>query len=136
MLVTIVAIANADNTGLDLDRLEKVEDLPAEVARKMLDIGTAREPSDSELEKYHAAQAETAERNLAEGADAKVAAEDALNQARADAMAQNRETANALEQAKTDFAATRPPKKNAAPAVEQGADAAPPSDAPSTDASA
>lgn len=53
MLVTIVAVANADNTGLDLDRLEKVEDLPVEVARKMLEIGTAREPSDDELDAYH-----------------------------------------------------------------------------------
>lgn len=56
MLVTIVAVANADNTGLDLDRLEKVEDLPDEVARPMLDIGTARKPSDEELDKYHASQ--------------------------------------------------------------------------------
>lgn len=57
MLVTIVAIANADNTGLDLDRLEKVEDVPDEVARKMLDIGTARESSGDELDAYHKAQA-------------------------------------------------------------------------------
>lgn len=53
MLVTIVAVAKADNSGLDLDRLEKVEDLPDEVARKMVDIGTARESSDGELETYH-----------------------------------------------------------------------------------
>lgn len=57
MLVTIVAIANADNTGLDLDRLEKVEDLPEEVARTMLQIGTARKPSDEELDEYEKAQA-------------------------------------------------------------------------------
>jgi hypothetical protein len=52
MLVTIVAVPNADNTGLDVDRLEKVEDLPAEVALKMLEIGTAREPSNEELDAY------------------------------------------------------------------------------------
>ena len=57
MLVTIVAVPNADNTGLDIERLEKVEDLPDEVGRQMLDIGTAREPSDGELDAYHAKQA-------------------------------------------------------------------------------
>jgi hypothetical protein len=52
MLVTIVAVPNADNTGLDKDRLEKVEDLDPEVARRMLELGTAREPSDDELGAY------------------------------------------------------------------------------------
>jgi hypothetical protein len=56
MLVTIVAVANADNTGLDLDRLEKVEDLPDEVALKMLDFGSARQPSDDELAAYREQQ--------------------------------------------------------------------------------
>lgn len=55
MLVTIVAVPNAANTGLDVDRLEKVEDLPADVARRMLEVGTAREPSDAELAAYHKA---------------------------------------------------------------------------------
>lgn len=52
MLVTIVAVANKDNTGLDLDRLEKVEDLDPEIAQKMLDGGTGRVPSESELAAY------------------------------------------------------------------------------------
>lgn len=56
MLVTIVAVANADNTGLDLNRLEKVEDLHPEIALKMLDGGTARIPSANELAAYHKAQ--------------------------------------------------------------------------------
>jgi hypothetical protein len=56
-LVTIVAIPNADNTGLDLDRLEKVEDLDPEIARNMLHYGTAREPSDEELAAYRKTQA-------------------------------------------------------------------------------
>lgn len=55
MLVTIVAIANADNTGLDLDRLEKVEDLDPEIAWKMLDVGTGRVPSEKELAVYREA---------------------------------------------------------------------------------
>ncbi|MER7280415.1 hypothetical protein ABT369_38860 [Dactylosporangium sp. NPDC000244] len=53
MLVTIVAVPNADNTGLDVDRLEQVEDLPTEVALKMLEVGTARQPSEAELAAYH-----------------------------------------------------------------------------------
>lgn len=57
MLVTIVAVPNADNTGLDAERLEKVEDLNPEVARRMLDLGTAREPSDDELAAYREQQA-------------------------------------------------------------------------------
>ena len=56
MLVTIVAVPNADNTGIDKDRVEKVEDVPDEVARRMVDLGTAREPSDDELAAYHKAQ--------------------------------------------------------------------------------
>lgn len=63
MLVTIVAVPNADNTGLDLDRLEKVEDLPDEVGRNMLNIGTAREPSAEELGAYEKAQAEDSYNN-------------------------------------------------------------------------
>lgn len=57
MLVTIVAVANADNTGLDLDRLERVEDLPDDLALNMLHFGTAREPSEAELANYHATPA-------------------------------------------------------------------------------
>lgn len=56
MLVTIVAVPNTDNTGLDPDRVEKVEDLHPDVARPMLDLGTARLPSDNELAAYHQAQ--------------------------------------------------------------------------------
>lgn len=61
MLVTIVAVPNADNTGLDLERLEKVEDIAPELALKMLDGGTARKPSDAELTAYHEAQDKAAE---------------------------------------------------------------------------
>lgn len=56
MLVTIVAVPNADNTGLDPDRVEKVEDLHPDVARPMLDLGTARLPSDNELAAYREGQ--------------------------------------------------------------------------------
>jgi hypothetical protein len=56
MLVTIVAVPNADNTGLDAERMEKVEDLHPDVARRMLDLGTAREPSEDELAAYRGAQ--------------------------------------------------------------------------------
>ncbi len=52
MLVTIVMVPNADNTGPDLDRLEKVEDLDLQVAQNMLQYGTARVPSDEELAEY------------------------------------------------------------------------------------
>jgi hypothetical protein len=55
MLITIVAVANKDNTGLDLDRLEKVEDLDPEIAQKMLDGGTGRVPSEAELADYREA---------------------------------------------------------------------------------
>lgn len=56
MLVTIVVVPNADNTGLDPDRMGKVEDIPDEVAVKMLQMGTAREPSADELDTHHKAQ--------------------------------------------------------------------------------
>jgi hypothetical protein len=56
MLVTIVAVPNADNTGLDAERMEKVEDLHPDVARPMLDLGTARMPSDEELDAYRKTQ--------------------------------------------------------------------------------
>jgi len=52
MLVTIVAVGRPDGLGLDLDRLEKVEDLPDEIAQKMLDGGTGRKPSEAELTAY------------------------------------------------------------------------------------
>lgn len=66
MLVTIVSVANADNTGLDLDRLEKVEDHEPEVARKMVDSGSARLPSDDELEDYRKAQIAAVEQKVAD----------------------------------------------------------------------
>ncbi|GAA2346947.1 hypothetical protein [Dactylosporangium salmoneum] len=56
MLVTIVAVPNADNTGLDVERMEKVEDLAPELALKMLEGGTARQPSEAELAAYHEQQ--------------------------------------------------------------------------------
>ena len=56
MLVTIVAVPLPDNSGLDVARLEKVEDLHPEIAQKMLDVGTARIPSSDELTAYHDAQ--------------------------------------------------------------------------------
>ncbi|GAA2636890.1 hypothetical protein GCM10010399_82520 [Dactylosporangium fulvum] len=52
MLVTIVVVPNADNTDMDRDRMGRVEDLPDEVAVQMLQAGTAREPSDDELDTY------------------------------------------------------------------------------------
>lgn len=67
MLVTIVAVPNADNTGLDTDRMEKVEDLHPDVARPMLDLGTARLPSEEELDVYR--KARLAEQGAADGSD-------------------------------------------------------------------
>lgn len=55
MLVTIVAVPLPDNSGLDVSRLEKVEDLEPEIAQNMLDVGTAREPSAEELAEYRKA---------------------------------------------------------------------------------
>jgi hypothetical protein len=49
VLVVIVIAPNADNTGPDLDRIGKVEDIPDEIARTMLDLGTARKPTGVEL---------------------------------------------------------------------------------------
>jgi hypothetical protein len=69
MLVTIVAVPNADNTGLDPDRVEKVEDLHDDVARPMLDLGTARLPSDDELAAYHQAQDAGKRDSAADGKD-------------------------------------------------------------------
>lgn len=116
MLVTIVAVSNADNTGLDLDRIEKVEELPDEVARPMLDLGTARKPSDDELNAYHA---ERGQRDA-------VSAEDALAKARADAAAQARESASRIAAAEK---AVRAAKKNTNPPVEQHAEGTPPAGA-------
>lgn len=67
MLVTIVAVPNADNTGLDPDRVEKVEDLHDDVARPMLDLGTARMPSDQELDAYRKTQADAEEEPTGDG---------------------------------------------------------------------
>ncbi len=66
MLVTIVAVPNADITGIHLDRVEKVENLPAEVARRMVDLGTARLPSEEELEAYREAKIAEVDRQVAE----------------------------------------------------------------------
>lgn len=52
MLVLIVCVANPDNTGIDMDRINKVEDLPDEIAQKMIDGGTGRIPSEAELAAY------------------------------------------------------------------------------------
>lgn len=56
-LVTIVYVPTPDKRGPDVSRMEKVEDLPDEVARMMLNDGTAREPSEDELAAYRDAQA-------------------------------------------------------------------------------
>lgn len=66
MLVTIVAVPNADNTGIDLARVEKVENIPAEVARRMVDLGTARLPSDEELQAYREAKIAEVEQQVAD----------------------------------------------------------------------
>ena len=57
MLVTIVYAVTADRTAPDTSRMERVEDLDPEIARVMLQDGTAREPSDDELAAYDEAQA-------------------------------------------------------------------------------
>lgn len=52
MLVTIVAVGRPDGLGLDLDRLEKVEDLDPDIANQMILGGTGRVPSEKELAAY------------------------------------------------------------------------------------
>ncbi len=106
MLVTIVSVANADNTGLDLNRLEKVEDVNPEVARKMLDGGSARLPSDDELETYRKAQIADVERRVAEAETERAGTRDG------DAPAE-------VESTPTTSASTRTAKKATAPTVEQ-----------------
>ncbi|MGI5247772.1 hypothetical protein [Dactylosporangium sp. CA-139066] len=76
MLVTIVVVPNADNTGLDPDRMGRVEDIPDEVAVKMLQMGTAREPSTGELDAYRTAQtAEAGEERTADQDDSQTGGE-------------------------------------------------------------
>lgn len=54
MLVHIVYLPTADKTGPDLDRIGKVEEVPDELGRLMLDGGEARKPTDEEVAAYHA----------------------------------------------------------------------------------
>jgi hypothetical protein len=107
MLVTIVAVPNADNTGLGPDRVEKVEDLHPDVARPMLDLGTARLPSDDELAAYRRGQPDGEARSGAMGA------QDALAKARTNAAAQARDSAKSIAQAESDVRAARPSKASA-----------------------
>lgn len=52
MLVHIVYVPDADLRGPDLDRINRVEDVPDEVGRLMLGDGAARTPTDVELAAY------------------------------------------------------------------------------------
>lgn len=56
MLVTVVFAITAAGQP-DHSRIEKVEDWPEEVARKMVDTGEARIPSEDELAEYEESRA-------------------------------------------------------------------------------
>lgn len=60
MLVHIVYVPDATRLGPDLTRMGKVEDMPEEVARKMIDDGSARWPTDDERDAYVASAASKA----------------------------------------------------------------------------
>jgi hypothetical protein len=57
VLVWIVAAALPDNSGMDVERINKVEDLHPELARAMLGNGTGREPTADEVAEYERQQA-------------------------------------------------------------------------------
>jgi hypothetical protein len=65
MLVHIVVATLPDNSGLDLDRMGTVEDLEPEVARGMLNSGTAREPSEDEIAAYRGENPASSDRDVA-----------------------------------------------------------------------
>jgi hypothetical protein len=82
VLVWIVAAALPDNSGMDVERMNTVEDMHPELARAMFNSGTGREPTADEIAEYERQQAErkaTAEPGPAEptktGADAPVTEE-------------------------------------------------------------
>lgn len=55
-LVHIVYMPTADKMGPDLTRMGKVEDHPDEVARMLLNDGSARLPTDDEVAEYESSQ--------------------------------------------------------------------------------
>lgn len=113
MLVTIVAVPNATNTGIDVDRVEKVEDIPVEVARQMVDLGTARLPSEDELETYRETKIAELEQRVADAETEPAGMRDPGPDPDAPVDIPN-------------LANVRTSKKNPAPAVEPQPDAAPP----------
>lgn len=56
MLVMIVYVPDAERRAPDTARMGKVEDLPDDLAQRMIGSGEAREPTDDELAAYHATQ--------------------------------------------------------------------------------
>ena len=71
MLVHIVIVATPDRSGPDLTRMGKLEEIPDDLARLMLDNGTARLPSDEELAAYEQSRevAAKADEATADGGD-------------------------------------------------------------------
>lgn len=57
MLVWIVYMPDADLRGPDLDRMNRVEDVPDELGRMYLGDGSARVPSEEEIAAYEQQQA-------------------------------------------------------------------------------
>lgn len=55
-LVHIVYAPTADKMGPDLERMGRVEEMPADLARMWLNDGTGREPTADEVAEYEAAQ--------------------------------------------------------------------------------
>ena len=59
MLVHIVIVPTADRSGPDLTRIGTLEDIPNDLARVMLDNGTARLPTDDEAAGWQASRGDT-----------------------------------------------------------------------------
>lgn len=55
MLVWIVYVPDAARRGPDIERMNRVEDLPDELGRLMIGDGTARKPTDDEAAAYRKA---------------------------------------------------------------------------------
>jgi hypothetical protein len=94
MLVTIVYVPTADRMGPDTARMGKVEDVPDDLARQMVNFGEARVPTEDELAAYEEARA--SEQDTSEASEAQDAAPTPLA-ADAAAGAESGETAAPAE---------------------------------------
>lgn len=67
MLVFVVVATLPDNSAMDVDRMNKVEDIPDDLARAMLNAGTARQPTEAELAEYRGEHPEADEDKPVDG---------------------------------------------------------------------